>query len=260
MTWTAACLLLIPSTNSFCISIVITRRSALHWPTVARSAYTWLKKMALCSRTWLCQEMSSLEVQIVMQKPSPHAGRSSDTVGCISGVLFVLWALYQGLMRKKMIPPPHTHTPNGSLGNKSPKVAMTCQFGITLLTKYISMCPGRKEPSFGLVILHWYTNSQPAPCSCLFSRPDDPRSSALIGLWNVDKALPAPRHACLHYNLFVFLFSLQCWKVGKKSSHLARRPPRETQDLHKFSIRRGSNILWGSAHENQLDRVTNAWS
>lgn len=53
--------------------------------------------------------MSSLEMQIVMQKPSLHAGIPSDTVGCISGVSFVCRVLFQCLMRKK-ITPPHTHT------------------------------------------------------------------------------------------------------------------------------------------------------
>lgn len=47
-----------------------------------------------------CQEMSSLKIQ----KASLHTGHPSDTVGCISGALFVLWALCHCLMRKK------THT------------------------------------------------------------------------------------------------------------------------------------------------------
>ncbi len=100
------------------------------------------------------------------------------------------------------------------------------------------MCPGGEEPSFGLVILHRYTNSQPAPRSRLFSRPDDPRSSALIGLWNVEKALPAPRHSCLHYNLFVFQFSLQYWKVEKKLLILqADHPEKRRTDTSLVSDR-----------------------
>lgn len=99
------------------------------------------------------------------------------------------------------------HTANGNLGNKSPKVTMTCQFGITLSAKYISMRPGIKQPSFGPVILHRYADSLHAPR--LFSRPDDPRSSALIGLWNVERALPAPLHSCSHCNLYAFRFPLR---------------------------------------------------
>lgn len=107
---------------------------------------------------------------------------------------------------KRSPPPPHTHTPMSSLGNKSPKVAMTCQFCKKLYQQ-------RKEPAFELVMLHRCTNSLPVRLSCLFSRPEDPRSSALIGLWNVEKTLPAPQHSFLHCNLFVFQFSLKYWKV-----------------------------------------------
>lgn len=147
------------------------------------------------------------------------------------------------------------HAPNGSLGNRSPKVATTCQFDITLSAKYISMCPGIQEPSFGLAILQ----SLPAPRSCLFSRPDKPRSSALIAWWDVEKALSAPLHSCLRYDLFAFYFqiSLRYWKVEKETSHLAGKTTlRNGTDA---SLASGSNILWGSAHENQVDRVTSAW-
>lgn len=48
------------------------------------------------------------------------------------------------------------------------------------------------------------------------------------------------------------------WK--KNNSHLAGRPPWESLDWHKFSIKPGSNLLWGFAYENQLDTVSFAWS
>lgn len=178
--------------------------------------------------------MSSLKIQ----KASLHTGHPSDTVGCISGALFVLWALCHCLMRKKT----HTQWASGKhitcgrhhlpIWHNFSKLSFIMTFyglndSFTISKTHLPM-PRHTRARLDW----WYYTDPPNPClllcSLLLSRPDKPRSSVLIGCWNVEKALLVPRRSCLHYNLFVFQFSVRYWKVEKEISHLARRPPQET--------------------------------
>lgn len=75
----------------------------------------------------LRQEMSSLE----MQKPSLRAGRPSRSVGCISGISFVLWAPRPCLTRKQAIPPTQLRMEPGKQISRS-----GCQWPAILIWPY----------------------------------------------------------------------------------------------------------------------------
>lgn len=100
-------------------------------------------------------------------------------------------------------PPPSPPPPKREPGKRITRApAIRCQFAITLSAEYISVSRGRETHMWIGDITQMHRPPPPPARSCLFSRP-----SALIGLWNVEKALPAPRHSCLQCNLFVFHFS-----------------------------------------------------
>lgn len=85
--WTAACL---HQPTVFFSSVSLLQGGLLYIDRQMLVQHTHDLRIWLSAAERGCQEMSSLEMQIVMQKPSLHAGRPSDTVGCVSGVLFVL--------------------------------------------------------------------------------------------------------------------------------------------------------------------------
>lgn len=217
MKWTAASLLLIPSARSLFASVPLLQGGLLCTDRQNARSALWLSAAE-------CQEMSSLE----MQKPSLHAGRPSDTVGCISGALFVLWAPCRCLMRKKTIPPTLARWEPGK------QITEGCH-DLPIWRNFISKVhlhvPRRTR---ALILDWWYCTDTPTPCllprSCLFSRPDEPRSSALIGCGNVEKALPA---RTIIYLCFNSPCGIERWK--KKFLILQADHP-ETQDWHKFSI------------------------
>lgn len=183
------------SPQSFCICIIITRRSALRWP--AKCSFSIV---ALCGRMPGNVLIGNAETISACWTPFRHRGLYLWGVVCPLGAL--------SLPDEKKDDSADTR-PTGAWETDHRRLPWPANL-TQLYQQSTSPCAqAYKSPHFGLVILHRYTNSLPAPRSCLFSRPDEPRSSALIGCWNVEKALPAPRHSCLHYNLFVFQFSLR---------------------------------------------------
>lgn len=205
------------------VSSVPARSSALRFTAVACSADLWLSA-AECGSVRIC--------------PQWKCRLSCKNHLCTLDTLQTLWVVSQGCRlstadrvwwEKRNLPP---HTVNGSLGKKSPNVAMTCQFAIALSAKYYSMSP---------VWIGDVTQIQQLPLfhQCLFQiRASKVIGRLVCGMWRKHLLLLRVLACSV---IYLLQFSLCYQKVEKNSFSSCRQTtPGST----------GSRILWGFTYES----------